>query len=332
MTNKEKDSALIKELLDLLASGDEYITYEDVLSKIVCLQDNESLSSYPEYNNLKVIVSRAKKDGVIEYKNGKNAKDGFRYKEGYANYFKKSSEKKDLSKKEGDEKKIFVTGGLKMLFDDNTLSDPLVDFECINELTNIELVKKIFPFVGKRVISFNYNEGYRQVKTVIMHPHLLKEYNSRWFLFGYIKGQDGLLTIENFSIDRIVSDNNVSNPIKCHFDIVFHNAPEHFYQNYFKDIVGINKPGDKLEQIRIRTTSFKVHMLLKTKPIHCSQKELKIFNEENQDEGEFVLEVIPNVELITRILSYGSGIYVLGDGTFQQKIRECVASMANNYK
>ena len=335
MAENEKTGKKLKDIIDSLASGIIFVTYEDVLKKYYGDESKENInySSLPEYKYLQVIVGRNK--NAFDFQNGVDASDGFKYKEGFAFYFQKMEEQKQLKKKEGEEKKRFVTAGLQMLFNDRTISEPLVEFECINELKNLSLVKTLYPFLGKSVISFKYNKGYKDVVDIVIHPHLLKEYNSRWFLFGYI--QEGMEepTIKNFAIDRIIQDDK--NHIKVRYDIEFIEAKENCYKDYFKDIVGVTKEQEDAvpEVLTIRTTSYKVHQLVKTKPIHKSQIEIRPYvkreGKTERQEGEFTIEVIPNIELQTRMLSYGSGLYVIGKGKFQEDLRKSIADMVKNY-
>jgi hypothetical protein len=164
-----------------------------------------------------------------------------------------------------------------------------------------------------------------------MHPHLLKEYNSRWFLFGYVHQEDDTWEIVNFALDRIIY-NGTASGIKIHVDIPFKKAPKDFYTNYFNDIVGVTRYDDRqVEQITIRTADFKVHHLLRTKPIHSSQTETIPFDQE-KGFGEFSICVIPNLELQARLLGYGKGLYVLGNTPFRQRMQDVISQLSELYK
>ena len=188
-------------------------------------------------------------------------------------------------------------------------------------------MKVLYPFLGKLVISFKYQTGYSEMQSITMHPHLLKEFNSRWFLFGYVQENDNY-KIVNFSLDRIVYE-KPSDIWTCP-DEKFQAAPDGFYKNYFKDIVGVTRTeNDAPVLITIKTTDYKVHNLVKTKPIHHSQKETREYDKVQG--GEFIIMVIPNMELRSRLLGYGPGIAVLGEGDFQDDFRNSVLAMAESY-
>lgn len=318
-----------RQIIDDLASGMRYVTYEDVLKKL-----NESngedvcpkITSDPNYPSLKTFINRELR-GLVEFKNQKDASEGFRYKKDNYFYFKREKERKTLRKIDGEAKKLFLTGGLQMLLKDEVAESPLIELECISELKNLSLVKVLYPFLGKLVISFKYQTGYSEMQSITMHPHLLKEFNSRWFLFGYVMENDNYKVV-NFSIDRIVYG-KPSDIWICHEE-KFQAAPEGFYKNYFKDIVGVTRKKDEEPvPITIKTTDYKVHNLIKTKPIHQSQSETREYDE--LQGGEFTITVIPNMELRSRLLGYGPGIIVLGEGQFQDEIRKAVLTMAESY-
>ncbi|MCR4612414.1 MAG: WYL domain-containing protein [Bacteroidaceae bacterium] len=314
MSKDESQSEKIRKKIDEYASGEEFVQYKDISS------ENTEL--------VKTLVSRELHD-KLEYKNGKDATHGFRFKPECRHYFRKRKEDKIICNTRGDERKLFLTGGLGMLLDHETIENTQIQFECINELKNLDLVKKIATkYLGRCVISFYYQKGYQDKFKIVMHPHLLKEYNSRWFLFGYIEEQDKSLKIGNCALDRFVNKE-----IESLGPQDFKPAPPTFYNSYFEDIVGVTKidENEKPQHLRIRTTDFKVHKLILTKPLHHSQKSLEPFSEE-KGFGEFSINVIPNMELQTRLLSYGSGVYVVGEGPFQAQMRKEVEKMAALYK
>ena len=108
-------------------------------------------------------------------------------------------------------------------------------------------------------------------------------------------------------------------------------APRNFYQEYFKDIVGVSRSeGGIVQTITIRTKDFIVHNLIRTKPIHASQKETIPFDKENHV-GEFTIQVIPNIELQTRLLSYGPGLYLTSGVKVQQDMRNAINKMKALY-
>ncbi len=316
-------------LCDDMASSDEFVSLRGIIERyygheIVKVDDDR------EYKRLKKHLNRH--SHIVEYQNGSNFRNGFRYKKGYERYFSSEEEKNALKNMTEDEKRLYLTGGLEILFEGVTSSKHLIELECVPDLKNKELVRELIKYLGRYVISFKYQPGYQKNKEieVYLHPHLLKEYNSRWFLFGYRQYQDGTMKIENFSLDRIIR-NSETVTFRLYTTIPFKSVPENFYYNYFKDIVGVTKLDDEgIEDIVLRTVDYKVHQLLKTKKIHSSQEQIMDYDPE-KGYGEFKIRVIPNVELQTRILSYGPGLYVMGDSSFVQAIRGAVSQMGKFY-
>lgn len=314
------------ELCDEMASKGEYIKLGDVVERF-CEEKIAKLEGNTVYARLRKMLNRIQEtDNCIEFKNGKDFGDGFKYKEGKEYYFE-NKELNKISKKKGkNEQTLFRTGGLQMLFEGDTAPTHSIELECVDRLENLNLVKVLAKYLNSKTISFKYTQGYENEMKITMHPHLLKEYNSRWFLFGYVQ-EDDKWKIVNFALDRIVYKGK--NDIKADFGCK--KAPRGYYENYFKDIVGVTHPdGGQMEVIVIHTTDFKVHQLIKTKPIHSSQEEVRQFDME-RGQGEFTIHVVPNIELQTRLLSYGPGIYVTGDGQFPQQMRKAVSEMAEKY-
>lgn len=316
------------EICDEMASTEQFVTLRSIMEKF----HGRSLSKLEgdkEYGRLKKQLNR--NDHAVEYKNGHDFRDGFRYKHGYEFYFRSEEERNELLRKDGNERRLFLTGGLQMLFDGKSAQEHLVEVECVSELQNLSLVKGLVKYLGKWVISFKYVQGYQNLMRITVHPHLLKEYNSRWFLFGYVHQDDDTWKIVNFALDRIVY-NGSPNDIFVHVEIPFKKVPKDFYTNYFKDIVGVTKyEEEEKEQITIRTVDFKVHHLLRTKPVHSSQIETMPFDEE-KGYGEFTICVIPNIELQTRLLGYGQGLYVVEGSSFRKEMQNVISQLSKLYK
>lgn len=70
-------------------------------------------------------------------------------------------------------------------------------------LTNIEILPFLYEaIVRKQVLSIVYKPYNEEKRTLIFHPHFLKEYNGRWNLFGHAEGhspENGY----NIPLDRI---------------------------------------------------------------------------------------------------------------------------------
>lgn len=313
-------------VLDEKASTKEFITIEEVVNSYYGKKVERAYST-SEANRIKTFLNRKKY--AVEYKNGRSLDGGFRYKEGYEFFHQQCEDEKIQGRMDEDSRRMFLTGGLQMLLDGNTSSNHLIELECVSGLRNLFLVKVLAKYVGRHVISFLYKQGYKNNMEITMHPHLLKEYNSRWFLFGYvIEGQQR--DVVNFSLDRIVYRKEAD--IQVHRSQELIRAPRNFYQQHFKDIVGVTMPEDKtIRTITVRTTDFKVHHLLLTKPLHPSQEETMPFDNDSQ-EGEFVFKVIPNVEFRAKLLGYGDGLYVIGDEDFLKVIKEEIIKMYSRYK
>lgn len=318
------------EICDEMASQGRFVKFRDIMERYYG-REITKLDGDTEYERLRRRLSLDRCHGVVEFQNDSGFKGGFRYKKGKEYFLTNYIEKKIHDSKEGDERKLFMTGGLQALFDGDTSVEHLVEMECVEELKNLNLVKVITNYLSKLekpVFSFRYHQGFDNFMDVTMFPHLLKEFNSRWFLFGYVM-ENGNPKVVNFSLDRIVYEK--PSDIKLSSGGESHKPPRGLYKKYFKDIVGVTRfDNSKVETYTIRTTDFKVHHLLRTKPIHSSQKETFPFDVA-KGIGEFTIRVIHNPELRAKLMGYGSGLYVVGDGEFQQEIREHVAKMAEYY-
>ncbi|MCS5488891.1 helix-turn-helix transcriptional regulator [Algoriphagus limi] len=139
-----------------------------------------------------------------------------------------------------------------------------------------------------------------------LHPYFLKQYNGRWFLFGFNPGSGK--SDWNLAIDRILEIEELS--------IEFVENTEIKWDEYFEDMIGVTKPeGEEIQTIVLHFFG-KTGKYIFTKPLHGSQKAK--WMEENILEVK--LDVIPNYELERLVLSYAESVKVIEPKKFREKI------------
>lgn len=309
-------------IIDQLLSGDDFVIYDEIVRGIIGSSNDNHLYKKTD-EKLRKFKQRHLAD-VLEYKNGSDATDGMKYKKGYENYLQYQEEEKNLKKKIGDAKSVYATRGLESLLNETSEFNFFIELECCNSLVNLPFVKrmaKAILFKWVKEVTYKTNNG--EMKIVTFHPQYLKEYNNRWAVYGKCDEEPECKYPTCIRIDSIFK-------IVDKMDKYLPAAP-HFYQNYFKDIIGFTRSrGGKVQSIYIRTNSSYIHNLIKTKPFHPNQEELEEFSEE-KGYGKFKLEIIPNTELRTKLLAYGAGITLEGNGWFQKDFKEEVRKMAELY-
>ncbi len=195
------------------------------------------------------------------------------------------------------------------------------------ELRGIERLPKLNEHITEQhVISFVYHPYGKAPKEVIIHPHFLKEYNGRWFLFGFMNKR---ATVTNYALDRIETEPQIVDGIE------YVAAPAGTYKDYFTDIVGVSHEKDVkgAGPVIIRTLSLYMHELMKSKKLHHSQKETKEFGEHDDGTyGEFELYVEHNRELRGKILTYGEGLKVMAPDSLVKKLKDSVEALYSYYK
>ena len=107
-----------------------------------------------------------------------------------------------------------------------------VSFQHNQYLTGIDKwYKPIFEaIVAKKVIEISYHPFGKDVKTVVVSPYHLKQYNNRWFLIAKRKDFDKM---SNYAIDRIKEikeTTKVFEPLDDDFD----------FEEFFSDVVGVS--------------------------------------------------------------------------------------------
>lgn len=193
-------------------------------------------------------------------------------------------------------------------------------------LTNIHLLPLFFKAItDKKVLRFDYQPFGQDSFSLTFHPQFLKEYNDRWFVFGEADREP--YQAYNVPLDRIVGEVCEVNGVE------YIPASKGFYQEYFKNIVGVTHENDaKVEEVIIRTKTEYQHGLLLTKPLHHSQEEVLPFGEhDSQWYGEVRLTVEPNRELRGKILAYGQYLEVISPQSLREQIKTTLMNQMIQY-
>ncbi len=160
-----------------------------------------------------------------------------------------------------------------------------------------------------------------------VHPWYLREYNRRWYLFGY---DDKDKKIEHYCLDRLSTSISVLS--KSYI------GPNLTMDEILKDVIGVSIPnGDTLEII------FWVSEIsadfVKNKPLHKTQEQIDRTNIlssgiplSRYDGGLFFrIYCKKNYELIRELMSFGPELIVLTPNEIRSEIKQRTAAMYINY-
>ena len=181
----------------------------------------------------------------------------------------------------------------------NEATSTIIEFDNNQYLKGIEYLGILYNAIFyKKVLSIRYKPfDYDNPFDITIHPYYLKQYNNRWFLFGY--NQENQKYNWNMALDRIVEIKEIKGKYQKNNEID--------WNEYFEDIIGVTKPIDeKLQKIKLHFYG-KTCKYMESKPIHGSQKSKWI----DGKTLEVNLDLIINYELERLILSYADDVKVL---------------------
>lgn len=194
-------------------------------------------------------------------------------------------------------------------------------------LTNIEFLPSLYEAItNKMVLEIDYKPFDEEEVTLMFHPHYLKEYNGRWHLFGRAEGKEPEYGY-NIALDRILSKPRERSMVE------YVPAPKHFYDEFFKDIVGVSHMKDaQKEHIVIRARSLYIYKLMDTKPLHQSYSVVKPYAQYDDGEyAEFSVDVEPNNEFYGRILQMGAGLEIVSPESVRDEMAQRVCALSDLY-
>lgn len=187
----------------------------------------------------------------------------------------------------------------------------------------LSLLKPLFLAIRKKQVLKITFQGFRDetAREFIFHPYVLKQYNQRWFVFGYneTRSQD------HWSIPL---DDRLQN-----FEVIpgFYREDSTDWNSFFNELVGVRRFSLTREDPVPETVvlRFAPHRLpyFKTKPIHPFWDE---FLEAGREHDVF-FETVINPELIQQILSYGKDVEVLEPEALRELVRGEVERLRDVY-
>jgi len=196
----------------------------------------------------------------------------------------------------------------------------IMEFDSNQFLKGIDLLGPLHNAIFyQKVLLISYQPFDNEIPyEVKIHPYYLKQYNNRWFLFGYnpIKEKYDW----NLAIDRIKTINEVNEKYQENSDID--------WKEYFEDIIGVTKPNDAVVENVIMHFFGKTGNYIETKPLHGSQKSKWL----DDNTLEVRLQIIINYELERLILSYADSAKVIHPLSLINTIKKRIKESLNNYK
>jgi predicted DNA-binding transcriptional regulator YafY len=181
----------------------------------------------------------------------------------------------------------------------------------------VEWIDVLLPAMRKhQLVEIEYQKfGTTSRKSYKLQPYLLKEYQSRWYLFARLGDKQDFRT---FGLDRIRKVTVQKQTFRYDKQI----DPK----KYFNDIVGLVY-GNQQEVQEIQLAVEKIQAeYLRSLPLHSSQQELG----ETESEIIFSYRLIPNYELTQKILMQTRFVRVLKPAFLRKEIAEIGKVIAKN--
>lgn len=192
-------------------------------------------------------------------------------------------------------------------------ADNVVSFEQNPHLKGIEHFTNIFnAIINKQVLKINYRASFGAPQHYEIHPHFLKQYNNRWFLFGICQS-DEESKLMNMAIDRIVDFESQS-------QVAYIENKDIDFSKYFHDVIGVTVPNNKPTEKILLKIDLERYNYIESKPIHPTQT----VKEKNGEYAIIELKLIPNYEFETLLLGFADSTIILEP----QSLRETISLRA----
>lgn len=195
----------------------------------------------------------------------------------------------------------------------------IIDFDENRDYTAVRFISPLFnAILERRILKVTYKSFKQKEKEEFgFHPYFLKQYNNRWFCFGY---REDAKKISNLALDRLLLLKSKTGKYKENNVIDFN--------EYFEDIIGVTiRENGKVEEV-ILAVDKELWPYIETKPLHGTQKLDKSTKDKKWQ--KLSIKIIPNYELETLLLSFGEKIQVLQPAYLKEKLMKRKSIVYNN--
>ena len=196
----------------------------------------------------------------------------------------------------------------------------LISYQSNRDYSGESWVGKIYnQLIRKKIVVIEY-KSFKEAKAALrrIHPYHLKQYNNRWFLFGWEESKN-YTGITNLALDRII---NISETIE---DIIPNDVD---WADYFDEMIGVSRPNNKdVLELKLRFSVKRIPYVI-TKPIHGVSQLLDKTDPENRT---IILNLLPNNEMYQALLSFGDDVEIIGPVEVRDTFKEITNKMNEFY-
>lgn len=211
---------------------------------------------------------------------------------------------------------------IKFQDDEDELSDTfkVLFYDHNEDYKGIKHLKPFYLAIKKKYAMQITFRGFKDKldSTFEFHPHILKQYNNRWFVFGLNNTSD----IKEWSIpldQRLIKFEVLEDAtyLKTEVD----------WETFFRNMVGVVRPKDaEIVKVVLRFYNGREHYF-KTKPFQPDFEEFF----ENDKQNQVWFKTIINRELVQQLLSYGKDVEILEPEILKMQMKDHTEIMKNYY-
>ncbi len=192
-----------------------------------------------------------------------------------------------------------------------------IEFDLLGGLMGTENLGPLLEAIKKQItIKFSHFNYSTEKKTeVVFNPYFLKEYLGRWYVIG-MRNDNKTRT---YGIDRISN-------LELTTD-TFTKINNNKIKENFSNIIGVVYSYNEQQEVILSFTP-QQGRYVKSLPWHHSQKVLI----DNEEELRISLFVVPNYELLQKILMNGADVVVMEPEWLRDEIKEKITNALKRYK